>query len=330
MRRASGVRPTIHGTSCAAVGAVAGCGYRPSPMLFENACLAPSEDRVPSCSSVSVAQSPIEHAGGEVELVELSADHPGFSDPEYRRRRNEIARMALDYADGMPVPRVAYTEEEHAVWREVWRHLRPLHVRYACREYLEAGERVRLDPEQVPQLADVNALLASHQGFRLVPVAGLVSGRMFLSYLARRTFLSTQYMRHHNAPLYTPEPDVVHELVGHASTLAHPTFTRASELFGRAAMRLDDQAMASVARLYWYSLEFGVVRERGSVKAVGAGLLSSFGELGRFETEAELRPFDATVIARTPYDPTDYQSVLFVAESFGAMVDEIERHLDSL
>ncbi len=260
--------------------------------------------------------------------MELSADHPGFSDPDYRRRRNEIARLALDYVDGQQVPRVVYTDAEHGVWREVWSHLRPLHARYACREYLEAGERVRLDPESVPQLADVNALLAGQNGFRLAPVAGLVSGRMFLSYLARRTFLSTQYMRHHNAPLYTPEPDVVHELVGHASTLAHPTFTRASELFGQAALRIDDDAMTAVARLYWYSLEFGLVREQGLLKAVGAGLLSSYGELARFEERSELRPFDAAAIAETPYDPTDYQAVLFVAESFTAMVDEIARYLE--
>lgn len=136
---------------------------------------------------MSVTPQPDEHAGGEVDLVELSADHPGFSDAEYRHRRNEIARLALGYVDGKPVPRVAYTDAEHSVWREVWSHLRPLHAQYACREYLEAGERVRLDPERVPQLADVNALLAEQRGFRLVPVAGLVSGRMFLSYLARRT-----------------------------------------------------------------------------------------------------------------------------------------------
>lgn len=287
-------------------------------------------DRVPSCASVRVAPRPDEHAGGEVELVELSADHPGFSDPDYRRRRNEIARVALDYVDGRDVPRVVYTEAEHGVWREVWSHLRPLHARYACREYLEAGERVRLDPQNVPQLADVNTLLRAREGFRLAPVAGLVSGRMFLSYLARRTFLSTQYMRHHNAPLYTPEPDVVHELVGHASTLAHPSFTQVSELFGQAALRCDDEGMTAVARLYWYSLEFGLVRERGEIKAVGAGLLSSYGELARFEERAELRPFDAKVIADTPYDPTDYQAVLFVADSFTSMVDDIARHLERL
>lgn len=287
-------------------------------------------DRVPSCASVRVAPRPDEHAGGEVELVELSADHPGFSDPDYRRRRNEIARLALDYVDGGDVPRVVYTEAEHGVWREVWAHLRPLHARYACREYLEAGERVRLDPQNVPQLADVNTLLRARDGFRLAPVAGLVSGRMFLSYLARRTFLSTQYMRHHNAPLYTPEPDVVHELVGHACTLAHPSFTQVSELFGQAALRSDDEAMTAVARLYWYSLEFGLVRERGELKAVGAGLLSSYGELARFEERAELRPFDAKVIADTPYDPTDYQAVLFVADSFTSMVDDIARHLERL
>jgi phenylalanine-4-hydroxylase len=285
-------------------------------------------DRVPSRASVRVAPQPEEHAGGELELVELSADHPGFSDADYRRRRNEIAQLAIDYVDGEPVPHVAYTEAEHAVWREVRSHLRALHERYACREYIEACELLPLDGEHLPQLDEVNTRLAAHQGFRLVPVAGLVSGRMFLSYLSRQTFLSTQYMRHPNAPLYTPEPDVIHELVGHAPTLAHPLFAHANELFGRAALRLDDDAMIGVARLYWYSLEFGVVRERGALKAVGAGLLSSVGELARFEEQAELQPFDAAAIAATPYDPTDYHSVLFVADDFASMVGALERYLD--
>jgi phenylalanine-4-hydroxylase len=300
------------------------------PQSVRTRAALPVEDRVPSRSSVRVAPCPQDHAGGEVELVELSADHPGFSDADYRRRRNEIARLALDHVAGQPVAPVAYTDAEHGVWRDVWRHLAPLHARYACREYLEAGERVRLDRDRVPQLADVNTMLQGLDGFQLAPVAGLVSGRMFLSYLARRTFLSTQYMRHHNAPLYTPEPDVVHELVGHASTLAHPEFMRASELFGRAALRSNDEAMTAVARLYWYSLEFGLVRERGTIKAVGAGLLSSFGELAKFEERAELWPFDAATIAATPYDPTDYQAVLFVADSFTAMIDNIERYLDKV
>ena len=130
-------------------------------------------------------------------------------------------------------------------------------------------------------------------------------------------------MRHHSRPFYTPEPDVVHELVGHAATLADPQFARLSREFGNAANRTDDpEVLRHLERLYWFTLEFGVVDQNGP-KAYGAGLLSSFGELGRFAAEEELRPFDIEEIIEHDYDPTNYQSVLYVADDLAAAGEEI-------
>ena len=246
-------------------------------------------------------------------LVQLDPDHPGFRDPVYRMRRDAIARIAFEYRDGDPVPRVDYTGDEHQVWRAVWRELAPLHDRYACGTYLACSRQLKLDRERVPQLADVNLTLAAATGFRMRPVAGLVSDRNFLGHLGRGVFLATQYMRHPSRPLYTPEPDVVHELVGHAATFCDPLFARMNRAFGEAALRATPDRLARIARVYWYTLEFGLVEEGGAVKAYGAGLLSSFGELGRFERNAQLRPLDLELVASTPYDPTDYQNVLYVA-----------------
>jgi len=258
------------------------------------------------------------------ELMQLDADHPGFHDAVYRRRRNEIARAALDYREG-PVPEIVYTEQEHDVWAEVWRHLDPLHERYACRSYREAGHRISLSRERIPQLADVNATIHPLLGFSMVPVAGLVAAKAFLSQLGRDVFLSTQYMRHHSVPLYTPEPDVVHELIGHAATFADPTFVALNRAFGEAALRAGQspEMIERIGRLYWYTLEFGVVREAGGLRVYGAGLLSSFGELGRFEGEEELHGWSVDEIADTPYDPTMYQKKLFVAPSFDAMANDV-------
>jgi phenylalanine-4-hydroxylase len=263
------------------------------------------------------------------ELLQLDADHPGFHDAVYRRRRNEIARAALDYRDGQPVPSIGYTEQEHDVWAEVWRHLDPLHDRYACRAYREAGDRIALSRERIPQLAAVNATIQPLLGFRMTPVAGLVAAKSFLSQLGRDTFLSTQYMRHHSVPLYTPEPDVVHELIGHAATFADPTFVALNRAFGEAALRAHDdpETIERIGRLYWYTLEFGVVREAGRLRVYGAGLLSSFGELGRFENEEELRNWDVDEIANTSYDPTQYQLNLFIAPSFETMAEDVMRWL---
>lgn len=267
-----------------------------------------------------------------IELVQLDRDHPGFRDPAYRARRNAIARIAVEHRLGEPLPEVEYTPDEHAVWRTVWENLAPLHRRSACRSYVDALDRLALSRERVPQLREVSQSLERAAGFSLAPVAGLVTARVFLSHLATGVFLSTQYMRHPSAPLYTPEPDVIHELVGHAPTLIDPDFVRLSRLFGAATLASDasePRVEEQIIRVYWYTLEFGVVEEDG-LKAYGAGLLSSFGELGRFATHAELRPFDLDEMARTPFDPTDYQRVLFVAPGFRQMVDSLSAWLERL
>jgi phenylalanine-4-hydroxylase len=293
--------------------------------------IAPSKDRVPATSVIEPPPSGTMHAGGEAEIVELDADHPGFEDAEYRNRRNEIARRAFDYVEGERVPEVPYTEDEHRVWQTVWKSLTPLHERYACSSYLAASKRLSLPRERIPQLEEVNAGLAKHGTFQMLPVAGLVSARMFLSYLARGIFLSTQYIRHFSVPLYTPEPDVVHELVGHAATLVDDDFIAMNRRFGEAASASrDEDTLSRIARLYWFTLEFGIIEEAGALKAVGAGLLSSFGELGRFETESHLLPFDVETITGNPYDPTSYQDTLYVAKSQDAMFSNATRFLDSL
>ncbi len=256
---------------------------------------------------------------GRNSIVRLSPDHPGFRDAEYRARRNRIARLALEYRAGEAIPDAPYTEEEHGVWRAVWRALEPAHARHACAEYLECVRRLELPRERIPQMREVSAKVEACSGFRLEPVAGLVEPRVFLESLARGVFLSTQYIRHHSAPLYTPEPDVAHEVVGHAVTLASEHLAELNRLFGEAVRRTRSaEALERLSRVYWFTVEFGVLREGGEVKAYGAGLLSSAGELGAMR-DAELRPLDLEAASRTDYDPTRYQPVLFRADSFGEL-----------
>jgi phenylalanine-4-hydroxylase len=263
---------------------------------------------------------------GQDDLVQLDPDHPGFRDPIYRARRNGIARLALEYQVGDPVPRIEYQPDEHAVWRKVWLELTPLQDRFACREYLESRNRLALDRQTIPQLADVNARLEPLTGFRMVPVAGLVSSRAFLSNLGQGLFLSTQYIRHASQPLYTPEPDVVHELVGHACTLCHPALADLNRLFGAAAAQVSEEDLALLERVYWYTMEFGLVAQPDGVKAYGAGLLSSFGELERFQ-EAEVRAFDPDEAAARPYDPTRYQAVLYRVPDFATLASDVRAWL---
>lgn len=266
----------------------------------------------------------------DAHLIQLDQEHPGFRDPVYRQRRDAIARLALGHVPGTPVPDVAYTAEELQVWSGVLEALRPLHAKYASRGYLDAWPLLGFTRGQIPQLSETGARLKALTGFTYEPVAGLMTPREFMERLTAHTFLATQYMRHPSRPLYTPEPDVIHELVGHAPSLADPRYARLNVLFGEATKKSDDSQVLKLIRTYWYCLEFGLVREGDAVKAVGAGLLSSFGELGRFEKEARLQPFDLDVIAQTPFDPTQYQTTLFVAPSEDALLATLTGWLEGL
>jgi len=166
-------------------------------------------------------------------------------------------------------------------------------------------------------------------GFRLEPVAGLVQPRVFLENLADGVFLCTQYIRHHSTPLYTPEPDVVHEIVGHGVTLASERLAELNRLFGQAVKRTtSSDALEKLSRVYWFTIEFGVLREDRKVKAYGTGLLSSAGELEEMK-DAELQPFNLDAASGQDYDPTHFQPVLFCAESFAEMYQTLREYLVS-
>ena len=255
--------------------------------------------------------------------VELAADHPGASDPVYRERRNVIAAKALAWKPGEPIPHIDYTEAEHEVWRIVCRELAPKHVKYACREFQEAAAALKLPVDHIPQLDEVTAGLKPLTGFEYHPAAGLVPLREFYGSLGDRIFHSTQYIRHGAMPLYTPEPDLIHEVVGHGNLLASPRFAEIKRQAGLAAQRVEtDEALQFLADVFWFTIEFGVMREEGEVRAYGAGILSSYGEIEEFRG-ADLRPLDILAMATQEYDITHYQPVLFCADGMGELEDVV-------
>lgn len=256
--------------------------------------------------------------------VDLAADHPGVADPQYRRRREEIADAARHLAPGAEAARIAYTPDEHATWTTAATALDELHREHACAAYRAGAERLALPRHEVPQLADVSARLQELTGWRFHAAPGLAPIREFYGALAERRFLSTQYVRHPSVPLYTPEPDVIHELIGHANALAEPRFAELYAVAGAAGRRVaDDEAtLQRFSRTFWFTLEFGVVHEDGEIRAYGAGLLSSFGELQEYRT-AEIRDWDPDAMSVTDYDINHYQPVLFAAPSFDTMVADL-------
>ena len=159
--------------------------------------------------------------------VQLGAGHPGLNDPVYRERRDRLATLASAWQPGEPCPTIDYTDAEHEVWRVVSEDLLDKHRTYACREFLDGKQALDLPTDHIPQLEELSDWLAPLSGFRYRPAAGLVPLREFYGSLAEHAFWATQYVRHHSVPLYTPEPDVLHEVVGHGNTLADRAVHRA-------------------------------------------------------------------------------------------------------
>jgi len=213
----------------------------------------------------------------------INEDHPGFTDKEYMARRQELARLADSYSFGQPLPHIEYNDNETRTWGAVYAKLRDLSGQYACEEYLHNLDRMEkycgYGTERVPQINDISNFLQQETGFQLRPVQGLLSARDFLNALAFRVFFSTQYIRHHGNPFYTPEPDICHELMGHAPMFADRNFADFSHQIGLASLAASDADIDRLASCYWFTVEFGLVQEGDAIKCFGAGLLSSFGEM---------------------------------------------------
>lgn len=260
-------------------------------------------------------------AAGEELQDDPENPHPGFHDEVYRARRREIVAKAKSYKTGDPIPIVDYTEEENRVWTTVYDHLTKLYPTHACEQYnyvfpllVENGV---LSRTHMPQLRDVSEFLNEATGFTVRPVAGLLTSRDFLNGLAFRVFFSTQYIRHSAQPLYTPEPDMVHDIIGHLPLLSDPDFAKFTQTIGLASLGADDALLDKLAKVYWYTVEFGLCNEGGRRKVYGAGILSSSGELQYALTdEPECVPWDPAVASVTPFPITKYQPRYFVANSF--------------
>ncbi|KAJ3130865.1 hypothetical protein HK100_007319 [Physocladia obscura] len=279
--------------------------------------------------------------------AELDADHPGFQDAEYRTRRAEIASIAQRFRHGDRCPDVKYSDDEVKAWGIVFNKLTKLYETHACKEHRFMFplliQNCGFNERNIPQISEVSKFMKECTGWTVRPVAGLLSSRDFFNAFAFRVFHSTQYIRHHSVPLYTPEPDVCHEILGHIPLYCDPDFADFAHELGLASLGASDADLEKLSRIYWYTVEFGLLKEGEQLKAYGAGLLSSFGELEYcIDSPVPKRlPFDPEVCATTPFPPqqlmssfptnriTQYQEVYYVVDSFKDMKERVKTYFES-
>uniref|UniRef100_A0A1I8AR75 BH4_AAA_HYDROXYL_2 domain-containing protein n=1 Tax=Steinernema glaseri TaxID=37863 RepID=A0A1I8AR75_9BILA len=251
--------------------------------------------------------------------------HPGHGDDAYIARRAALNQIANDYRHGHAIPHVDYSDAEHETWAAVYARLKSLHESHTCKEYRENLRKMEeagvITPYKIPQLSDINHYLQQRTGFQLRPCGGLLSARDFLASLAFRVFQATQYVRHTESPHHSPEPDVIHEILGHCPMFADPVMAQFSQEIGLLSLGATDEQIEQLATVYWFIIEFGLCEEDGKLKAIGAGLISAYGELIHACSDTpEHRAFEPATTALQPYEDVDYQPIYFVAKSiFDAM-----------
>src|SRR6516162_1141423 len=261
------------------------------------------------------------------ELV-LEPGHPGEADAVYIRRRKELfalCRKSRLEETGPPI--IDYTAEETRIWREVSPKLDELHQKHASRIYLNAKRALGISQTEIPQLRNLSKRLQRETRMHLVPAEGPLPYRTFYSYIAERGFPVTQFIRHGSHPEFTPEPDMIHDCLGHVPPLMNQDYAEVLTLIGKAAFTTPHgEQVLALKRFSWFSIEFGLIEEEGAIKVFGAGILSSTGEIPfSLSDEVKRRPFITNEVIETDYDPSRMQDQLFIIPSFAFLRKEVEQ-----
>jgi len=227
----------------------------------------------------------------------------------------------------------AYTAEQHAVWAELVRRRMPQIDQHAADEYLDGFAYLHLSRDQLPNLRALSAKLECRTGWHTTAVSGFMPGPAFFEMLAARRFPTTTWLRSRDSLEYTPEPDIFHDVFGHVPMHAHPVFADFLQRYGRLCARVEDASILEViGRIFWYTVEFGLVWQRGKVRVYGSGLISSNGECTNvISGGCAVKPFVLEEVLRTPVKVDQMHKLLFAIEGFEQIYDamhELETRVD--
>lgn len=212
----------------------------------------------------------------------------------------------------------AYTDEQHAVWSELVGRVLPEIEKHAAREYIEGLKVIGLRRDRLPNLADITRRLGPRTGWSSTPVSGFLPAPAFFEMLANRLFPTTTWLRSRESLEYTPEPDIFHDVFGHVPMHAHKVFGEFLEHYGRVCAGVSDQGVLErLGRLFWYTVEFGLIRQDGAIKVYGSGVISSHGECQNvINGGCEVHDFSLDEVVQTPVKVDELQKVLFAVDSF--------------
>jgi len=223
---------------------------------------------------------------------------------------------------------ISYTPEEDAVWHDLVTAQIPRVERHMARPYLDGLAALDLPRDRVPQCTELSERLRDMTGWRVEPVPALIGFGRFFGMLADRTFPAASFIRRREHFDYIEEPDIFHEIFGHTPLLTHPEFAAFSQAIGKAGLAARKEDRPWIIRLYWFSIEFGLMREDGGIKGLGSGLASSTAELEHAVSDVpEKRDFDVVDILRTTYRIDIPQPLYYVISDLEQLFAAAERDL---
>jgi phenylalanine-4-hydroxylase len=227
---------------------------------------------------------------------------------------------------------VAYTDEENRIWHELIMRQTPIIQGRACDAYVQGLDLLTLPTDRIPQCHEVSDVLRETTGWALEPVAALIPFDVFFNLLANRKFPAATFIRRQEELDYLQEPDIFHEVFGHCPMLTNQACADFTEMYGKLALKATHDERVMLAKLYWFTIEFGLLKTAKGLRAYGGGILSSKSEtIYALESDVPKRkPFDALDILRTPYRIDIIQPIYFVIDDFDVLFELIQMDLISL